>query len=94
MCDSVADKRVQGVGGRASSTYAAEHSKRSLTATSAHRSTADAQYSLSRDAQDGLPSPRKPSARKALPPDKPKFRAWNSLWSLDVNVESVAKEKK
>ncbi|KAL8850334.1 MAG: hypothetical protein Q9221_004749 [Calogaya cf. arnoldii] len=85
--------------GTASSKFPVEQNKQVLTRPSPHKSVVAAQDSRNSDIREASSSPRKSSPRKAIPPpsvspEKPKSRAWNSLWSLDLNLESAGKERK
>ncbi|CAL8578103.1 hypothetical protein XPA_003904 [Xanthoria parietina] len=84
-------------GERGSSTTPVDHSQRALTRSSPQKPVTAGHDSRKYEGRAASSSPRKASPRKACAPSSPekaKSRAWNSLWSLDVNLESVGKEKK
>lgn len=97
MLGSVADNTSQEDGEGGSSMTPVDHSQRALTRSSPQKPVTAGHDPRKHEAREASSSPRKASPRKACAPSSPekaKSRAWNSLWSLDVNLESVGKEKK
>ncbi|KAI4126495.1 MAG: hypothetical protein LQ338_003714 [Usnochroma carphineum] len=72
-----------------------EQPKATQSQVSPTKSTSDPRGSSGRQSllRQASSSPHKKSPQKGQSPEKPTSRAWNSLWSLDLNLES-GKEKK
>ncbi|KAL8690454.1 MAG: hypothetical protein Q9218_004108 [Villophora microphyllina] len=97
-------RRLEGVDGAANGEQSSREAEEALGGRSSAKislpkylHTVPAAQSSSHDRPPNVrqnSSPQKLWPQKVPSPEKPKPRAWNSLWSLDLNLESSGKEKK